>query len=279
MTYKELCGIIKTRQSFLCLGLDPDINKIPISVKSGKNPLFSFCKEIVDEVADTCVAFKINTAFFEAEGSKGFAQLEELCHYLHGHYPNHLLIADAKRADIGNTSSMYAKAFFNTLACDAITLHPYMGRDSIEPFLQHHGKWSILLSLTSNSGAADFEQMLTRDGIPLYLEVMQKANNWGSAENMMFVIGATKSAYVAEIRKRFPDHFFLVPGTGTQGGDMGAVIAAGSNAAGGLLINVSRDILYASSGSDFTAAAASKAKYYLLQMRSFFKFDEIKNTP
>lgn len=277
MTYKELCNIIKTRQSFLCLGLDPDISKIPSSVKSGKKPLFTFCKEIADHVSDSCIAFKINTAFFESEGSKGFAQLEELCYYLHNHYPSHLLIADAKRADIGNTSSMYAKAFFDTLKCDAITLQPYMGKDSIEPFLRYDGKWSILLSLTSNTGAADFEQQEISSGIPLYLDVMQKSNTWGSAENMMFVIGATKSGHLAEIRKMFPDHFFLVPGTGAQGGDMGEVIKAGANAAGGLLISVSRDILYASSGSDFTDAATTRAKYYVDQMRIFFKFANINN--
>jgi len=270
MNRKELSSEILSKKSYLCLGLDPDREKMPAHLLSGSSPLYTFCKEIADAAADFCVAFKVNTAFFEAEGSTGFEQLEKLCHYLHTTYPRHLLIADAKRGDIGNTSDRYAKAFFEQMTCDAITLHPYMGKDSLAPFLTYKNKWSIVLGLTSNPGAEDFELLELANGSTVYREVLRKTVTWGSPENLMFVIGATQGTFIENIRRELPDYFFLVPGVGTQGGDLQTIISKGKTDWGGLLINVSRDILYVSSGINYAEEAANKAAAYAKKMAATF---------
>lgn len=250
MIRHELIAQIRSKQSFLCVGLDPDLNKIPKGFD-----MLDFNKAIIDATRESCVAYKPNLAFYEVLGSRGWVILEETIRYIGS---SHFIIADAKRGDIGNTSSAYAHAFFETLGCDSVTVAPYMGRDSVEPFLQVPGKWAVVLALTSNPGAEDFE--LQPSGTErLFGRVIRNVSSWGTPENTMFVVGATRPEMLAEVRTMAPDHFFLVPGVGAQGGSLAEVWQHGRNSDVGLLVNASRSILYASSGSDFASAAKAEA--------------------
>lgn len=269
MTRAELIQQIKTKKTFLCVGLDPDLNKIPKHLLDGEDPIFEFCKQIVDATAAHCVSFKPNNAFFEAYGLSGMASMEKTIHYIKQHHPNHFVISDAKRGDIGNTSSMYAKAVFEHLNADAITVAPYMGEDSVKPFLQFAGKWAIVLALTSNEGSADF-QLLDTYGRELYKEVLEKVSSWGTEENLMFVVGATKATMLTEIRALVPNHFLLVPGVGAQGGSLSEVCQHGLTKDVGLLINSSRGIIYASGGTNFAEAAAEEAAKIAKEMSAYF---------
>ncbi len=260
MTRSELINQIRTKNTFLCVGLDPDMEKIPKHiVENYKDPIFEFNKKIVDATAQYCVAFKLNNAFYEAYSLFGIKSLEDTIKYIKKNYPDHFIIADAKRGDIGNTSTMYAKAIFEQLNADAITVAPYMGNDSVKPFLQFENKWAIVLGLTSNEGSIDFQQENV-NGKYLYLTVLEKCSKWGNENNLMFVIGATKAHMFEEVRKVIPDHFLLVPGIGTQGGNLKEVCKYGLNKDVGLLINSSRGIIYASSGTDFEIKAADEAR-------------------
>ncbi len=267
MTLEQLVDFIKSQKSMLCVGLDPDPGKMP----EGLNPqqLYTFLSQIVEATAPYCVAFKPNLAFFESMGPDGMLQFEQLVHHIAIHHPRHLIIADAKRGDIGNTSAHYAQTFFQTFPCHAITVAPYMGHDSIQPFLEFKNHWTILLALTSNAGSADFQRIADQNGIPFYLRVMNQATEWASPEQLMFVVGATHPQELAELRRLFPQYFFLVPGVGAQGGTVQSVCKAGMNANGGLLINASRSILYASSKSDFAMAAAKVAHQMQQEMSQF----------
>lgn len=255
MTKQELIHQIKTKNSFLCIGLDPDLTKIPKHLLESEDPIFEFNKAIIDATHDLCVAYKPNTAFYEAYGVKGWQSLEKTINYIP---KDCFIIADAKRGDIGNTSSCYAKTFFETLPCDAVTVAPYMGSDSVKPFLEYDNKWVILLALTSNKGAYDF-QFLQVDHRKLYAEVIEKAKEWGTSEQLMFVVGATRAEEIAEVRKLAPDYFFLVPGVGAQGGSLEEVVHFGANQNCGLLINSSRAIIYAGKGTDFAVYAKKEA--------------------
>lgn len=257
MTREQLIQLIRQRQSFLCVGLDTDPAKIPAGVS-----VIEFNKAIVDATRNYCVAYKPNTAFYECRGAQGWHDLEETIRYIG---TSHFIIADAKRGDIGNTSAQYAKAFFESLPCDAVTVAPYMGRDSVEPFMQHPGKWAVVLALTSNSGAADFELQSCGDGA-LYEKVLRTVAQWGTAENNMFVVGATQAHMLAQVRQIVPHHFLLVPGVGAQGGSLSEVARYGLNKDCGLLVNASRSILYASADSDFAEAAAKEAKRMQAEM-------------
>lgn len=260
MTRQELTAQCRQKSTFLCVGLDPDTEKIPAHLsEKEEDPIYEFNKQIVDATAPFCVAFKPNIAFYEAYGLSGLTSLEKTMRYIKANYPDHFLIADAKRGDIGNTSTMYAKAFFKRLNADAVTVTPYMGSDSVKPFLDFPGKWTIVLGLTSNQGAADFQQ-LSVNGEPLYRRVIRQCVSWGTADNLMFVAGATRPEMLADIRKIIPDHFLLVPGLGAQGGDLEKVCAAGLNGDVGLLVNASRSIIYASGGTDFAEKAAAEAQ-------------------
>ncbi|WP_158848535.1 orotidine-5'-phosphate decarboxylase [Algibacter sp. L1A34] len=258
MTTKQLIEQIKIKKSFLCIGLDVDLNKIPQHLLKEEDPIFVFNKAIIDATHHLCVAYKPNTAFYEAYGIKGWKSLEKTIKYLNKNYPEIFTIADAKRGDIGNTSTMYAKAFFEDLAFDSVTVAPYMGKDSIEPFLAFKDKHTIMLALTSNQGAFDF-QTKTVDGQELYKQVLETSKTWKNSENLMYVVGATKAEYFADIRKIVPNSFLLVPGVGAQGGNLQDVCKFGMTDNVGLLINSSRGIIYASSNDDFAAAAATKA--------------------
>jgi orotidine-5'-phosphate decarboxylase len=259
MNKTELINQIKTKQTFLCVGLDPDLEKLPKHLLKEEDPIFEFNKQIIDATAPYCVSFKPNTAFYEAYGIKGMISHQKTIQYIKSNYPNHFIIADAKRGDIGNTSAMYAQAFFKDLQADAITVAPYMGSDSVKPFLKFENKWAIVLGLTSNEGSVDFQQKKV-DGKALYLTVIETCATWGSDENMMFVIGATKAQMLTEIRKIIPNHFLLVPGVGAQGGSLQEVCKYGINENIGLLVNSSRGIIYASSEKDFAEKAAEEAK-------------------
>lgn len=244
---------IKDRQTVLTIGLDSDPTKIPSSLKGD---VLAFNKEIISSTQDLCIAYKINFAFYESLGAKGWDVLEKTIQ----HIPDtHLIIADAKRGDIGNTSEMYARAVYDHLGCDAITISPYMGSDSVKPFFRE-GKWVIILALTSNEGSADFQQKTLQNGKRLFEEVMLASSKWGSADNTMYVLGATHPEEIKSIRQNYPEHFFLVPGIGAQGGDLEAICKAGLNQHGGLLINASRSILYASNGYDFAIKANEEAE-------------------
>ncbi|MFD1162706.1 MULTISPECIES: orotidine-5'-phosphate decarboxylase [Hwangdonia] len=258
MTTLQLTNQIKKKQSFLCIGLDVDLNKIPPHLLKVDDPIFAFNKAIIDATHHLCVAYKPNTAFYEAYGLKGWKSLEKTIRYLNEKHPEIFTIADAKRGDIGNTSTMYAKAFLEDLAFDSVTVAPYMGKDSVEPFLAFKDKHTILLALTSNQGAFDF-QTKSIDGKELYKQVLETSKTWENSQNLMYVVGATKAEYLADIRQIIPDSFLLVPGVGAQGGSLQAVCKYGMNAQVGLLINSSRGIIYASNESDFAEAAALKA--------------------
>jgi orotidine-5'-phosphate decarboxylase len=267
VTTSQLVQQIKTKKSFLCIGLDVDINKIPEHLLKENDPIFAFNKAIIDATHHLCVAYKPNTAFYEAYGIKGWRALEKTIHYLNEKHPEIFTIADAKRGDIGNTSTMYAKAFFEDLAFDSVTVAPYMGKDSIEPFLAFEDKHTILLALTSNQGAFDF-QTKTVDGKELYKQVLETSKTWKNTENLMYVVGATKAEYLADIRKIIPDSFLLVPGVGAQGGNLQEVCKYGMNDSVGLLINSSRGIIYASNQTDFAEAAAKKSEELQKEMEA-----------
>ena len=270
MTRAELIKEIRTKKTFLCVGLDPDIEKIPQFLLEEDDPIFEFCRQIVDATAEHCIAFKPNTAFFEAYGLSGITSLERTIKYIKQNYPSHFLIADAKRGDIGNTSSMYAKAFFKRLHADAITVAPYMGKDSVKPFLDFENKWTIVLALTSNEGSKDF-QMMQVNGNELYKEVIKTTATWGTEENLMFVVGATKADMFDDIRAIIPNHFLLVPGVGAQGGSLADVCKYGLTKDIGLIINLSRGIIYASNGENFAEAAGIEAKKIAVEMAAYIK--------
>lgn len=264
MTTEQLVNQIRAKNSFLCVGLDTDLDKIPAFLRDEEDPIFAFNKAIIDHTHPYCVAYKPNTAFYEAYGSAGWESLKKTASYIKSVDPNLFTIADAKRGDIGNTSSRYAKAFFETLDFDAITVAPYMGRDSVEPFLEFSDKHTILLALTSNTGARDFQTHPS--GPQLYQKVLKTALAYKNSENLMFVVGATKAEYLAEIRKIIPDHFLLVPGVGAQGGSLKEVCKYGLNQQLGLLVNSSRGIIYASGQEDFARAAGEAASNLQRQM-------------
>lgn len=288
MTRQQLVSAIRQKGSYLCVGLDTDPQKIPPHLRSA-DPVFEFNKQIIDATKQYCVAYKINTAFYEALGVKGWDAMERTVNYIPA---THFKIADAKRGDIGNTSAQYARAFFETLAFDAITVAPYMGEDSVRPFLEYKGKWTIVLGLTSNPGAADFE--LRRlvgstadhgagmgdhgagaadgaDGEPLYERVIRTVSGWGTPENLMWVIGATQAEAFPRIRQLTPDHFYLVPGVGTQGGSLGEISRKATNKDVGLLVNASRAVIYASAAGDFAEAAGNAAAAYHREMQQLLR--------
>ncbi|MDP3557694.1 MAG: orotidine-5'-phosphate decarboxylase [Bacteroidota bacterium] len=269
MNRQELINQIKIKKNFLSVGLDPDIDKIPkFLLETEDDPIYTFNTRIIDATAPYCVAFKPNTAFYEAYGLSGVASLEKTLKYIKTNYPNHFLIADAKRGDIGNTSAMYAKAFFRRLNADALTIAPYMGSDSVKPFLQFEEKWAIILGLTSNEGSQDFQQLKV-NGKELYLTVIETCAKWGSKDNMMFVIGATKANMLDDIRKIIPEHFLLVPGIGAQGGSLAEVCKHGLIKDIGLIVNSSRGIIFASNGKDFAEKAGEEAKKIALEMSQY----------
>lgn len=268
MKREKLIEQIRLKNTFLCVGLDPDVDKMPKHILEEEDPIFEFNREIIDATAEYCIGFKPNNAFYEAYGLSGIESLERTIKYIRMNYPDHFLIADAKRGDIGNTSTMYAKAFFKRLDADAITVAPYMGSDSVKPFLAFENKWAIVLGLTSNEGSSDFQQLKIGNE-ELYLNVIRTCANWGSAYNMMFVVGATKAEMMVDIRKIIPDHFLLVPGVGAQGGSLEDVCKYGMNKDIGLIVNASRNIIYAGNGKDFAARAAEEAKKISLQMKQF----------
>jgi orotidine-5'-phosphate decarboxylase len=289
MTRQHLVEQIRSKQSYLCVGLDTDITKIPQHLLAEPDPVFAFNKAIIDATQDLCVSYKINTAFYEAMGLKGWMAMEKTLNYIP---KNIFTIADAKRGDIGNTSSQYAKAFFETLNFDSITVAPYMGEDSVKPFLEYENKWAIVLGLTSNKGALDFELEPTFknghayivDGSDAYMKsqnplemlyekVLRKVSKWGNVNNLMFVIGATQAWYFEEIRKIVPDHFFLVPGIGAQGGSLQEISEKAMNKDIGLLVNVSRAIIYASADKDFASAARVVAEKYREEMKGYLRQD------
>jgi len=264
MTRAELFAQIQQKSSFLSVGLDPDMAKIPAHLRSESDPIFSFCKAIIEETADYAVAYKPNIAFFEALGSKGWETLQKVQEFI----PKDIFtIADAKRGDIGNTSTLYAKAFFETMDFDSITVAPYMGADSVTPFLEFREKWVILLALTSNVGSMDFQLIKDENGKPLYQSVLEKSQEWGSPENLMYVVGATRGELIGEVRKIVPDNFFLVPGVGAQGGSLADVAKYGMNAHCGLLVNSSRGIIYASGEKDFAKVARTEAVKLQAEMK------------
>lgn len=281
MTRQQLVEQIFSKKTYLCVGLDTELTKIPKHLLSAPDPIFEFNKQIIDATKDFCVAYKINTAFYEAEGLKGWGAMEKTVNYIPS---SHFKIADAKRGDIGNTSSQYAKAFFDTLNFDAITVAPYMGADSVKPFLEYKNKWSIVLGLTSNSGAADFElQKITKqievldEGMHtrrqeekyLYQTVLETVSHWASDNNLMFVIGATQAEEFIAIRKLTPNHFYLVPGVGAQGGSLKEISEKAMTKDCGLLVNASRAVIYASGGEDFAGAAAKIAREYADEMKQY----------
>ena len=267
MTTQHLINQIQLKKSFLCVGLDVDLTKIPKHLLETEDPIFEFNKAIIDATHDLAVSYKPNTAFYEAYGIKGWLSLEKTIRYINDNYPNIFTIADAKRGDIGNTSSMYAKAFFEDLNFDSVTVAPYMGKDSVEPFLAFEDKHTIMLALTSNEGAFDF-QTLNVNGTELYKQVLETSKTWKNSHNLMYVVGATKAEYFTEIRKIVPDSFLLVPGVGAQGGSLSEVCKYGMNTNVGLLINSSRAIIYASNGVDFAEKARAEALLMQQEMQA-----------
>lgn len=266
MNRQDLIKEIKIKQSFLCVGLDTDLKKVPPHLLKDDDPIFKFNKEIIDATAPYCVAYKPNLAFYEAFGVKGMIAFEKTIKYLKDNYPHHFIIADAKRGDIGNTSAMYARTFFEEYNIDALTVAPYMGEDSITPFLTYKDKWVILLALTSNKGSHDFQMTENKNGTRLFEEVLYKSKVWGNKENMMYVVGATQGQMFEDIRKIVPDSFLLVPGVGVQGGSLNEVCKYGMTKECGLLVNSSRGIIYASNGEDFATVAAQKAHEIQIEM-------------
>ncbi len=260
MNRTQLLENIRSKGSFLCVGLDTDIKKIPAHLLDQEDPIFAFNKAIIDATAPYCVAYKPNTAFYESLGTAGWSALDRTVAYLRENYPDQFVIADAKRGDIGNTSSLYARAFFEKMGVDALTVAPYMGFDSVKPFMEYEGHWVILLALTSNPGSHDFQFLTDMTGTRLFEQVMETARKWGNEDKLMFVVGATQGAMFSEVRRVAPDNFLLVPGVGAQGGSLDEVAKWGMTRECGLLVNSSRGIIYASSGEDFAAAAAAEAR-------------------
>ncbi|MEI7627187.1 MAG: orotidine-5'-phosphate decarboxylase [Bacteroidota bacterium] len=274
MNRSQLVHQIRTKQNYLCVGLDTDITKIPRHLLDAADPIFEFNKAIIDATKDFCVSYKINTAFYESQGMKGWESMEKTLYYIPG---THLKIADAKRGDIGNTSAQYAKTFFEVLPFDAVTIAPYMGEDSVRPFLEYENKWSIVLGLTSNAGGNDFQQLFVQKDpqrIPekrLYEKVLEKVASWGTPENLMFVVGATRANDLENIRSIIPEHFLLVPGVGAQGGSLEEVSKYGMNSDCGLLVNASRAVIFASSGTDFAEQAKIVSEGYRNEMSGYLK--------
>ena len=260
MNRQQLINEIFTKKTFLCVGLDTDINKIPAHLKNEDDPIFAFNKAIIDATAPYCVAYKPNLAFYECYGLKGMLAFEKTIQYIKENHPNHFIIADAKRGDIGNTSKMYAQTFFKEYNLDSVTVAPYMGEDSVKPFLEYDGKWVILLALTSNKGSHDFQLTEDKQGERLFEKVLKKSQEWGTTENLMYVVGATQGKMFEDIRRMAPEHFLLVPGVGAQGGSLQEVCKYGMTKDCGLLVNSSRGIIYASTDTDFAEVAAVKAK-------------------
>ena len=267
MNRTQLFENIRRKQSFLCVGLDTDIKKIPAHLLSDDDPIFAFNKAIVDATADHCIAYKPNLAFYESMGVRGWISFEKTIKYLKEKYPDQFIIADAKRGDIGNTSAMYARSFFEELDIDSVTVAPYMGEDSVSPFLTYEGKWVILLALTSNKGSHDFQLTQDTAGERLFEKVLRTSQQWASADQMMYVVGATQGRLFEDIRRIVPDHFLLVPGIGAQGGSLEEVCRYGMNSQCGLIVNSSRAIIYASNGEDFAEKAAEAAKSVADEMR------------
>jgi len=268
MTTQQLVAQIRKKKSFLCIGLDVDLNKIPQHLLSEEDPIFAFNKAIIDATSDLCVAYKPNTAFYEAYGVKGWQSLEKTINYLNEKHPEIFTIADAKRGDIGNTSTMYARAFFEDLRFDSVTVAPYMGQDSVEPFLEFENKHTILLALTSNLGSKDF-QMLSFNEKTLFENILKTSKTWKNSNNLMYVVGATQADYFKEIRKIVPHSFLLVPGVGAQGGSLKEVCKFGLNDNIGLLVNSSREIIYASNQEDFAQKSREKALAIQQEMAKF----------
>ena len=268
MNRQQLIEQIKTKKSFLCVGLDTDLKKVPQHLLNDNDAIFTFNKNIIDATAKYCVAYKPNLAFYEAFGVKGMIAFEKTVNYLNKYYPDHFIIADAKRGDIGNTSKMYARTFFEEYDVDALTVAPYMGEDSVTPFLGYEGKWVILLALTSNKGSNDFQLTTSPDGERLFEKVIRTSRKWGNDDNMMFVVGATQGKMFEDIRKVASESFLLVPGVGAQGGSLEEVCRYGMTKDCGLLVNSSRGIIYASSGEDYAEVAGQKAKELQEQMTS-----------
>ena len=268
MNRQQLINEIFTKKSFLCVGLDTDINKIPEHLKKEEDPIFAFNKAIIDATAPYCVAYKPNLAFYECYGLKGMIAFEKTIKYLKENHPNHFIIADAKRGDIGNTSKMYAHTFFEEYNLDSVTVAPYMGEDSVKPFLEYDGKWVILLALTSNKGSHDFQLTEDKQGERLFEKVLKKSQEWGTTENLMYVVGATQGKMFEDIRRIAPNHFLLVPGVGAQGGSLQEVCKYGMTKDCDLLVNSSRGIIYASKDEDFAEIAGQKAKELQLEMAS-----------
>ena len=277
MTKQELFENIQRKKSFLCVGLDTDVNKIPeFLFDEFDDPIFEFNKAIIDVTADLCVAYKPNLAFYESLGLQGWDVLERTVKYIRTNYPNQFIIADAKRGDIGNTSAMYARTFFGNMDVDSVTVAPYMGEDSITPFLTYEGKWVTLLALTSNKGAYDFQFMKDAEtGERLFEKVLKTSLSWGTDENIMYVVGATKAEMLTDIRAIIPEHFLLVPGVGAQGGSLEEVSKYGLNSTCGLLVNSSRQILYASEDADYTQAARREAEKVQTEMEFILKQAEL----
>lgn len=266
MTRDQLVANIKSKKSFLCVGLDTDIKKLPAHLQGDKDAIFKFNKAIIDSTAPYCVAYKPNLAFYECFGIEGWTALEQTVKYIKTNYPDQFIIADAKRGDIGNTSAMYARSFFEHLDVDAVTVAPYMGEDSVTPFLGYEGKWIIVLGLTSNKGSHDFQLTADAEGLPLYQRVMSRVSEWGTDDNTMFVVGATQGRMFEDVRKVVPTKFLLVPGVGAQGGSLEEVAKYGLTKDCGLLVNSSRGIIYASTGEDFAEVAGEKAQELQQQM-------------
>ena len=272
MTRLEIFELIKQKRSFLCVGLDSDIEKIPTHLLELDDPVFAFNKQIIDATIDYTIAYKPNLAFYESRGSEGIQSLEKTIDYLDSFQDEIFTIADAKRGDIGNTSSQYAKAFLETYGFDAITVAPYMGEDSVVPFLEFKNKWVVLLALTSNKGAFDFQTLVNEEsGKKFYEEILETSKKWGSADNMMYVVGATKAEMLADIRKIIPEHFLLVPGIGAQGGSLEEVAKYGLNKQCGLIVNSSRGIIFKSSVKDFAKVAQQEAKLLQKEMELILK--------
>ena len=277
MTKQELFEQIQAKKSFLCVGLDTDVNKIPeFMFDEYEDPIFEFNKAIIDATADLCVAYKPNLAFYESMGLSGWDVLDRTVDYIRTKYPEQFIIADAKRGDIGNTSAMYARTFLGNMNFDAITVAPYMGEDSVTPFLTYEDKWVILLALTSNKGAFDFQFIRDAEtGERLFEKTLKASQQWGNDENMMYVVGATKADMLTDIRQILPDHFLLVPGVGAQGGSLEEVAKYGMNSTCGLLVNSSRQIIYASSESDYAKAARREAEKVQTEMEFLLKQAEL----
>ena len=266
MSLKNLINEINKKQSFLCIGLDTDINKIPSFLLENDDPIFSFNKSIIDQTHKYCIAYKLNTAFYESNGASGWVSMNKTVDYIKQNYPEIFTIADAKRGDIGNTSKMYAEAFFSKINFDAITINPYMGSDSVKPFLEFENKFSILLGLTSNVGAEDLQLKKTNEDY-IFSEMINSSKSWGDISNMMYVVGATKADYIKKIRKIIPEHFLLIPGVGAQGGNLDEICKYALNDSVGIIVNSSRSIIYASNDSFFAESAAKEAIKLQSQMK------------